>query len=686
MTDVLPRYGLNVGRPSTWGADQLRANVLANPGFEPTTDRALVIVGESGSRSFVDDVAWLARADGFWSGSTYDVRSGAGAGENGRVLSSRRRQPKGPDEFFMDSGAERLETGDVISVTRPVDATPAPLWWKGTSGRVLSSDDTAPGSPGRQAVRLIGSRKEPAELLHYLDTLGGRAGQLLPVSGRWKLVFWTKARAPGAQLALRFSRDRQPALLEQSIEPTTTWQRQEFVFEGRNDASPGPLTLQFKVGGGEVLLDDVYLGEAEPGAGGFRRTVVDTLRALKPGYLRDWQGQLGDTLRNRTQGEFGHGPSRYRPGETEQLWQYGLPDFLELCKAVGARPWIVAPTTLSDDEWRGLGQYLRDASRKWGFDEILVEFGNENWNPLFRAAGILEPGRLGIVTDRGFRLLKAGFGDARGLRTVLSAQFVNEAGVSRTAAGSRETDLLGVAPYFAFKYPTGLPVEQALPAVFAGEGPRLQREAQGLQARGQRLAVYEVNFHTTGGEAPFAERNALVAGAASGAALANQLIWATRAGVREQAVYTLAGFDSFVDGTRELVRLWGITRDLATPHRFRPTGLALQMLNEVAGGRVNAPRCEGPDCASLNAAWYEAGRKLAVVNTSAGTLQVDVRMSCRQGEGFRAALLDGSQPRRTNEDGPVVAVRTQPLRCAGGRLPIALPPWSLLTVAPDSPR
>ena len=35
-----PRFGLNLGGASTWGAEQLSANVLKNPGFEAPIDRS----------------------------------------------------------------------------------------------------------------------------------------------------------------------------------------------------------------------------------------------------------------------------------------------------------------------------------------------------------------------------------------------------------------------------------------------------------------------------------------------------------------------------------------------------------------------------------------------------------------------------------------------------------------------
>lgn len=71
------RIGINLGTWTSWGAEQLSSNVLMNPGFETTIDRAIVIVSHADGGGFEDDQSWLARPDGFWRGAHFDVRSGA---------------------------------------------------------------------------------------------------------------------------------------------------------------------------------------------------------------------------------------------------------------------------------------------------------------------------------------------------------------------------------------------------------------------------------------------------------------------------------------------------------------------------------------------------------------------------------------------------------------------------------
>ena len=677
----LPRYGLNLGGSGTWGAEQLRANVLANPGFEPVLDRTIVVVGGAQGRRFSDDTGWLARPAGFWSGAAYDVRSGGAAGQRGTILDSARLPGNGPDEFFAEAPVDALRPGDVIALTRDVDGAIAPHWWKG-QGRVAGSPDVPPESRGRQSLRLLAAPGQPAEILHYLDAIGTRAGKLLPVNGRWKLRFWARSIETNARLRVRFDRSGTHPFLDREISPGAAWALHEFEFEARDSEAAGTLTFGFTAREGEVLIDEVYLGEADPGPGGFRRAVVETLRTLRPGYLRDWQGQLGDTLENRQSGELSHRPARYRPGEGQSQFHYGLPDFLALCAAVQAQPWVIAPTTLSDDEWKKLGAYLRSAADQYGFGEIFVEFGNENWNTIFRPGGIPDQSALGRVADRGFVLMREGAGQDKRLHTVINAQFVDAEAPKRLGNASRQADRISVAPYFLYRLDAGAQAHDMLKAAFGDDSILLAKEAETAAGQGKRLSVYEVNFHTTGGNAGSEQRNQIVTSAASGAALARRLLQASLAGVREQAVYSFSGFDSYVDGTKALVRLWGITRDLSVPDRLRPTGLALAMLNRIAGGSPHAIECSGKPCASLTAIAFDAGKTAAIVSASAQPAPIKLALNCAAHAPYTLRLLDGSDLGRNNEMQTQVRIVEQGVSCDNNLLGFTLPPYSLVTLEP----
>ncbi len=681
----LPRYGLNLGGSGTWGAEQLRANVLANPGFEAVIDRTLFILQTANGTRLIDDAAWLVRPDGFWSGGHINVRTGAAAGQSGNVLDSYRQAGNGPTALLLDTAIPNLGTGDVISVQRVDPLQPAPLWWPG-QGRVANApDDPRPGSPGQQSVRLLATPGHPAELLHYLDNIAERAGRLLPVTGTWRFELWARSAEDHGRLHINFNRSGHRPYLDHDISLTSEWQKYTFDIHAENDEAAGVLTLGITAADGEVRIDDAYLGEADPAAGGFRRDVVATLKTLHPGFLRDWQGQLGDTLTNRFASEWQHHPVRYRPGDNEVQFHYGIPDFLALCAAVDAQPWLVAPTTFDDEEWRQFGHDLRVAADRYGFHDVMVEFGNENWNPLFRPAGIPNAVTHAAAADRAFRLLREGSGGDSRLHTVVNAQFVNPDSPKQIGAASRMADRVAVAPYFLYRLNAGISLNDAVANALAEDGDLIQREARTAQAQGKRLAVYEENFHTTLGNADADTRNAVVTGAASGPALARRLLQGTLAGVREQAVYTFSGFDNYLQEEsaqkeKGLVRLWGVTRDLASVDRLRPTGLALALLNRVAGNGARTVACAGSPCAGLTAVSY-GGTRLALVSARAEASQIQVAIPCSGGT-LQLDVLDGSHPERNNENTAQVHIAESRINCTNQLVTFTLPAYSLAALHP----
>ncbi len=642
-----PRLGLNLGGASTWGAEQLAANVLKNPGFEAPIERSLVIAKTIAGSTVTDDTPWTARADGFWDGAEFEVLSGNAAGRRGTVQAYRRAGSGGPGEFRLAPFPDGLRPADGLSVTTSVVGAGVPMWWVSAGDARVVDGDVRPGSGGRQSVRLQAAKDRPSRLAHHLDMLS-RAGKLLPVSGAWRLDFWVRTTMPGTRLTVAFRRHGTEAFVAREITLGAQWQQVVLPFAAADDGPYGPLELSFEVRAGDALIDDAFLGEAVAGQGGFRPAAVEMLRRLRPGYLRDWQGQLADTFDNRIADASARRPTRHRPGEAELVYGYSLPEFLELCAAVGAKPWVVAPPLMSSGDWRRMGELLAAAARRHGFDEILVEFGNENWNELFRPAGFMAAETHAAVADRAFAQLRVGAGSYGGLVPVVNAQFVNAPSWRTLASLSREAQRIAVAPYFLYRLDRGSEA-QAVAAAFDDAVAPLRAGSAAPATLGKRLAVYEVNFHTTEGSASSELRDLAVAGAHGGAALARQLLGGMLAGVREQAVYTLAGFDAFT-AERKLVRLWGVTRDLA-PGRLRPTGLALAMLNGAIDGDAHAAHCSGSAaaCENLTAAWFQRPQKLqlAVASRDARTLRIRTGIAC--GTPVQVDLLDGSDPARNNE-------------------------------------
>jgi hypothetical protein len=653
----LPRFGVNLGHRTTWGAEQLAHNVLRNPGLERAHDGAIVVVGEVRGPTVVDDTAWTARPPGFWAGAAFEVLSGAAAGARGRVVASRRVAADGPEAFDLAPHPDGLRAGDVVALRGDVDAQPAPGWWR--EGRLTDAGEVRPGSPGRHAVAL----HAPSRLLQHLDTIGARAGKLLPVDGRWQLSLWLRAVTPQARVRVVFGRQGRAPWLDRRLGPGPAWQEVVLNFDARDDGPDGPLTLAVGAEDGTVMLDDLALSpQGTVPAGGFRAEAVQALQALRPGYLRDWQGQLGDSVDNRLAADGARRPTRYRRGADELLFGYGLNEFLDLCAHVGARPWVVLPAVATPDEARRFGRALRAAWQRHRFAEIVVEHGNEHWNPLFRPAGIADPATLAAVADRAFAALRDGAGADVPLHRVLGARHGDAAGASRLARAAAHADGIAVAPYLLLRHDAGESANAALERALREPVQPLQAVAAAVAPRA--LDVYEVNLHTTFGDASAAQREAVVTSPEAGAALMRRLLQAALAGARRQAVYTLAGFDTFVaDGSRGLVPLFGITRDLAGAGHWRSTGRALLALNAVHGPPAHAVECRGPGCGELTALAFGHGTRWALVNAASRPLRV--ALPCT---GLLQIVGDA---------GPAA-----PAACAAGRAVIELPPRAWRTAAP----
>ncbi|EGV17699.1 hypothetical protein [Thiocapsa marina] len=695
------RIGMNLGHSTYWGAEQLPRNILRNPGFEGIIDRALVRVAYADQDRFSDDQTWLAREDGFWSGATYEILTGAAAGASGTLVDSRAVGSRALPELITDGLDDRLAPGDIVALTRIRDDLPPSHWWlpDSTNGQVqVDPARIAPDSPGRRSLALTPLSGATLRLASHLDTIGTRAGKLLPVEGPWLFSLWIHAETGDPpRVRIFFRRHGSGAFLDVTLRPEPGWQRIEHTFDAVDAGPIGALELAIEVTGpGQVHLDDVWLGPiatedetatesggpAIPGVNAFRPEVIAALQQLRPGYLRDWQNQLGDTLDNRLAVPHARRASRYRPGNGAEF-SYSLPEFFDLSRSVGANPWLVMPTTFTTDEARRLGAWLAERIETDGFSEVLVEFGNENWNSIFRPAGIQDPAHHGAAADRLFTALEDGAGNHPALRRVVNAQHANPYAAGKVAAASTKADILAVAPYMLSRL-DAVDGDRALELLFEDDGGRLE-EITGRQPAEQELAVYEVNLHTTRGDIAADDRAAIVTGAASGPALAKRLLEAMALGARRQCVYTLAGFDTRLEGNAGLVPLFGVTRDLTRSDRLRPTGWAIALLNQVIGGDLHRASMTEEDT-GLHVATFRGaqGWSVAIVSDAPEPRRLTLRFpdtqSPRPTGGY---VLDASEPFKGNET--VDEVRPQPLavRSLGKtRIRVTVPAYSLVVLGP----
>jgi hypothetical protein len=678
----VPRIGVNLGAWTSWGAEQLSANVLMNPGFEGLIDRSIVVVLEATERAFTERDSWTGRPDGFWAQAQYDVRTGRSAGRQGRIASSSQSGPQQRPRFVTEGPCPPLAPGDVVVLTKTTDSDQPRQWWIAPPDERFITPvlhDRRPGSPGRRALSLRARSGRATEIASYLDAIGDRAGALLPVRGRWRLSLWARAATDTATLTVLFQRAGAPPFLRTTIRPGATWKRYEFEFAGSDGTSTGILMLKLQVIGqtGEIRLDDVSLGPVAAGAHPFRPEVVKALQELRPGYIRDWQGQLGDTLANRLADPFARRPSRYRPGEEVQFG-YSLPELLALCRSLAATPWIILPPTFADDELVALGRFLAAEAQPHD-PPMLIEFGNENWNGIFRPGSIPDPGPHGEAAERAFRLLREGAGRPGLFTAVVNGQHANPDLALRFARSAPSAPLLAVAPYVLQGLDQGLTEAARRQQLFAEDGGRLAHMAETMRGARRQLAVAEINLHTVQGDAPEDIRRAVTAGMASGTALAKRILDGMAAGVDSQAVFALSGFDAQVEGALGRVPLWGIIRDLGPTMRWRPTGLATILLNRAVGGDRHALHWTKQTAMTGLAFRHPAGWAAVLISTSEEAQDVTLTFPDHPKGRVptRALMLAAEHPEDTNEEKERVRIIGQPISRTGRTVRLQMPPLGL---------
>jgi hypothetical protein len=688
------RIGVDLGSWTYYGAEQFSANVLMNPGFEPNIDRAIVIVHDTSAAGFSDDSSWLGRPNNFWSGATFQVRTGHAAGYFGTIASSLQSASDGLPWFSTVGPAPALAAGDVISILTTQKAGVPANWWvpESSTGYVaINTSDHRPGSPGRSVAQLTLQNGQSTEIDSYLDSMDGTDGatKFLPINGPWQLSFWSRASSGTPSMSVRFSRlgsSSSFSFVSQSIAVSAAWQQTIINFTASDTAPPGTLALSFiasGAAGSNVRLDDVTLERASDLPNAFRAEVVGALTALHPAYLRDWQSQLGDTLTNRLVSTFARSPSRYRPDPdgSQQLFLYSLPDFLALCNQIGAQPWIVIPTTLYDSEFAALGSYLANAQASYKFNEIVLEFGNENWNSDFRPAGIENPVPMGQLANRAFAVIQQAAGSSVPLHFEVNSQFVNPWIGQQAIANAPLANAADVGPYFFYTLNAGMAQSAAIASMMIDdEGALIAQLATTTTPLGKAVDVYEVNLSTFDGDAPESQRTPLVAGAVSGTALARRLMLGMNTGILRQCVWSLSQYDNYLSASAGYMRLFGITHDLTTAGSFRPTGLAVEMMNQAIGGDFHPVNISGATGLTAVAFRSSAGWSMAIASSNPAATNVAIAFPSGATQPTRLLTLNSSSITATNETEKDVTIAQTQL--AQGFQSVSIPAYGLIVLLP----
>jgi hypothetical protein len=150
-----------------------------------------------------------------------------------------------------------------------------------------------------------------------------------------------------------------------------------------------------------------------------------------------------------------------------------------------------------------LGSYLASQQAIYKFSEIVVEFGNENWNPMFRPASIPDPTAMSQAANRAFGLIRTAAGSSVPLHLVVNGLFVNPLYGWVTLKNTPQADAVDVATYFFQTMNATDTQATSLASMFdmtdeSTYVPQLQGYVAPLS---KAVDVYEVNLNTTYGTA-----------------------------------------------------------------------------------------------------------------------------------------------------------------------------------------
>jgi hypothetical protein len=690
------RIGLNLGTWTTYGTQQYSSNIIMNPGFEGDIDRVFVFVNTTTWNTFFDQSGW-GYDDNYWNGATYRVMSGASAGITGTVVTSLAADPgNGLPAYITDGALPPLDPLDAIVLTKRTNTNPVPIWWIPHPELVcVDPAHPRPGSPGIQSLKMMPDSTTPAEVDFYFDAESDHAGKFLIVSGRWKFSIWAKseATAPTLQVMFRRINGTDPFFLT-TFNLTADWKEYTIEFDAEDNGAPQTLQLQIQAISSDdnTWIDDASLGPVQSDSTfPFRKEVVELIKELKPSYLRDTQGQLGDSYINRVENLFGRRAvsSRSFNGPRSLSTCYSINDLLTLCKATDANPWIIIPPVFSNEEAYKLGLFLKKHASKKHFAHVIVEFGNENWNYQFRATGIPYADVHGAVAEQTFSQIVAGAGRGVNLIKVVNGQYVNPSLTMDFLNSSPSADAVAVGPYFFPELNNGGTELDNLTELFSLDS-YMNDIASLVAGVNKRLFVYETNLTTIDGNASESVRATYTVGAAAGAALAQRLLKNMTLKVDPQCIYSFNQYDIYSFGANGYVKLWGITRDLSPTLRLRPQGLAMAMINKVVGDSVyQVFPVDGETLDNLTIVAFRTDKRwnIAAVNPNpdAATVQVTFPEDDR-GIPLKVYTLDyATSPLDTNEDDENVTIKVSTATPNNRTCTFVIPAWGFVVAEGAAP-
>jgi len=636
------RFGINLSGQTYYDSGQMLRNLVSrNPDFEGETWQSILHCKTATATTCIDENPWTVWPANFLANAQYEVLSGAAAGSTGTVLTNSAANPKANlgVALALTPSQKPIANGDFLLVRfNNTPENPTAGWWPTGSSGARFLPELSDVGDGKVSLRIEASGpNQSATLASYFDTLAGHS--FVHLHGRYHLGFLAKALTHDAAINIKLER------LDDAHNTTTTFLKTTVPLSQKWDSygldvmpneppdAVGTVALTFTIQSTSILLDDVSLTPAwipavnnwyEPfhsvatpmlHADGFRDEVVQTLRDLHPGTLRymDNGVSFGSPLNNLLSP-----PSlRLRTGYSTQQTHaedipISIPEFLALCEAVGADPWITLPPGFSTNEASRIIEYLTDPSRNanvmvhyptkrrvqaWSdvFHTIHLELGNEQWNSgSFPGGTINDPKAYAQRASTIFSAMRnSTYFKPEKLDLVIGSWYAVPWWSQQELTNSANADTIAVAPYLFSTFNDAHSEESIFGPMLAQPeqidsrpNSLMSQQAAAASAAHKNLAIYETNLGTMSGNVSQSALDSTVPSLGAALAVADHMLLMLRdLGITTQNFFALPEFrNDFANpsGTKETMPLWGAVVDMggATNHR-RPSFLALQMLNHA---------------------------------------------------------------------------------------------------------
>ena len=434
------RIGINMETNVWWGANDYMQNLFDDPGFEPTTDGHLIVVGSGATSSSFTDIKDSGATTNYWVGALASVRTGAAAGTtftitgftSGGSYTFGSCSPSCPT-LSAGTGVAEVLTGTTIQ-----GGLSATGWTAGDAESGLSTAQAYDGQ-GSLAINVSSGTSHHVNFSwDYYVANGGtcavdnmtpctvanestdcgsgdtcnvapQAGPFHPVVGAFEIAFYalgsdTSAGTPEVTVALNRSGGTNVSHTF-TLTNDGAWHQYVYNFTGTDTAASAQSNMIFTLTatngaaetGATIYIDDIYLGKAENSTTGFRDEVVQTMQAINPGSLR-FMNYLGlGTSDEGMEGaggcipggstpdqpgtcDFQHGAAYINGGGIGGQWAFASSDLYPLAGELNAVPWITINNTFTDADLKTFINNLCTAIDTYNFPSVWVEQSNEEWN------------------------------------------------------------------------------------------------------------------------------------------------------------------------------------------------------------------------------------------------------------------------------------------------------------------